>query len=154
MKPIGVLIIGRKRPGFDQEWNAIMRRRAAEALAEMKLEVVTAAEPVVDDYTIIAAIEQITRAGCDSLVVLQPSLGNGQLAFTVMQQWQKPVVLWATPERADGPAKASSCSLVATHLWAAMFPAVGRRCWPGSPGWSRWRPSGPPAWRSRWPPPP
>lgn len=121
MKPIGVLIIGRKRPGFDQEWNAIMRRRAAEALAELKLEVVTAAEPVVDDYSIIAAIEQITRAGCDSLVVLQPSLGNGQLAFTVMQQWQKPVVLWATPERPDGPAKASSCSLVATHLWASMF---------------------------------
>src|SRR6478672_11670228 len=121
MKPVGVFIIGRKRPGFDRERNAILRRRAAEAFAELKREVVTAAEPVVDDYASSAALEQINRAGCDSLVVLQPSLGNGQLAFTVMQHWQKPVVLWATPERSDGPAKASSCSLVATHLWAAMF---------------------------------
>ena len=31
--PVGVLTIGRKRPGFDQQWNEMMRHRAAEAMA-------------------------------------------------------------------------------------------------------------------------
>ena len=29
-KNIGVLIFGRKRPGFDQEWNQIIRERSLE----------------------------------------------------------------------------------------------------------------------------
>jgi L-arabinose isomerase len=53
-------------------------------------------------------------------VVLQPSLGAGQLAFAVMQNWPGPVILWATPERQESE-KVSSCSLVAQHLWAAMM---------------------------------
>jgi L-fucose isomerase-like protein len=119
-KPLGLLIIGRKRAGFDQEWNLIQRRKSLAALKELGIEVVTAAEPVVDDQTTIAAIDQIRNAGCDTLLVLQPSLGNGQLAFTLMQRWDKPVVLWATPERPEGE-KVSSCSLVAQHLWASLF---------------------------------
>ena len=34
-KPIGVLILGRKRPGFDQEWNQIICGRALAALKAM-----------------------------------------------------------------------------------------------------------------------
>jgi L-fucose isomerase-like protein len=115
---LGVLVIGRKRPGFDMEWNQIMRQRTAEALADLHLKSIGA--EMVDDETITAALQKIRQAGCESLLVLQPSLGNGQLAFTVMQQWAGPVVLWATPERGDGD-KVSSCSLVAQHLWASIF---------------------------------
>jgi L-fucose isomerase-like protein len=118
--PLGLLVIGRKRPGFDQEWNASMRRASMTALKELGYSVITAAEPVVDDQTIVAAIDQIRAAGCQSLLVLQPSLGNGQLAFTVMQRWSNPVVLFATPERSESE-KVSSCSLVAQHLWASLF---------------------------------
>ncbi len=116
---LGLLIIGRKRPGFDQEWNQTMTRGAREALAALEFDCISDV-PVVDDVTIGAAIAKIRQAGCDALVVLQPSLGNGQLSLAVMQQWGQPVVLWATPERQDNP-KASSCSLVAQHLWASIF---------------------------------
>lgn len=118
--PLGVLIIGRKRPGFDQEWNASVLQQASDALRELGFACVGNAKPVVDDQTIAAALAEIRSAGAEGLLVLQPSLGNGQLAMTVAQQWPDPVVLWATPERADNP-KVSSCSLVAQHLWASIF---------------------------------
>jgi L-fucose isomerase-like protein len=118
--PLGVLVIGRKRPGFDQEWNQIMRRKAAVAVAALGFTAVGADLNVVDDQTILAALNTIRDAGCDVLVVLQPSLGNGQLSMTVEQNWDGPLVLFATPERPTGE-KVSSCSLVATHLWASVM---------------------------------
>jgi len=118
--PLGVLIIGRKRPGFDQQWNEIIRKRSLEALQSLDLPTVGADTPVVDDQTTIAKLQQIRQAGADALLVLQPSLGNGQLCLTVSQQWDGPIILWATPERPEGP-KVSSCSLVAQHLWASIL---------------------------------
>jgi L-fucose isomerase-like protein len=117
---LGVLIIGRKRPGFDQEWNQTMCRAAREALAALGFNCVGAEAPVVDDATISAAIARIRESKCEALLVLQPSLGNGQFSLVIMQQWGGPVVLWATPERQESQ-KASSCSLVAQHLWASIF---------------------------------
>src|SRR3954466_12119151 len=122
---IGVLVIGRKRPGFDQEWNGIMVRRCLGALAEMGFECVGAEKPVVDEGTIREAIARIKSAGCEALVVLQPSLGNGQLSMTVAQEWGGVVVLWATPERAESE-KVSSCSLVAQHLWGSVMRQVNK----------------------------
>jgi L-fucose isomerase-like protein len=119
-QPLGLLIIGRKRPGFDQEWNQIMVSRARDALVAMGFACVGGDTPVVDDQTTRDAINRIRAAGAEALVVLQPSLGNGQLAVTVAQAWETPIVLWATPERLDNP-KVSSCSLVAQHLWASIF---------------------------------
>src|SRR5437764_9368179 len=119
-QPLGLLIIGRKRPGFDQEWNQLMVQSARAALATMGYACVGGDAPVVDDQTTRGAISRIRAAGCETLVVLQPSLGNGQLAVTVAQAWETPIVLWATPERLDSP-RVSSCSLVAQHLWASIF---------------------------------
>jgi L-fucose isomerase-like protein len=81
--------------------------------------------PVVDERTTRAALDRLRAAGCATLLVLQPSLGNGQFALTVAQRWQGPVVLWATPERPDGE-KVSSCSLVAQHLWASILRQLNR----------------------------
>ena len=117
---LGVLVIGRKRPGFDQQWNEIIRGRSLGAITALGFEPVGAENPVVDDETIGRALDRIRERGCRALVVLQPSLGAGQLAMTVMQRWPAPVVLWATPERPDGE-KVSSCSLVAQHLWSATM---------------------------------
>jgi L-fucose isomerase-like protein len=117
---LGLFVVGRKRPGFDQDWNQTMRAQASEALAALGYECVGGDAPVADDAAAARVIAQIRKAGCEALVVLQPSLGHGQLSLTVMQQWGKPVVLWATPERQESP-KASSCSLVAQHLWASIF---------------------------------
>jgi L-fucose isomerase-like protein len=118
--PLGVLVIGRKRPGFDQQWNEMIRRQASEAIAAMGFDAVGAESPVVDDATIGQALDRIDARGCRALIVLQPSLGHGQLAFAVMQRWGGPVVLWATPERQESE-KVSSCSLVAQHLWSATL---------------------------------
>lgn len=117
---VGLLVIGRKRAGFDQDWNAMMRQRTASAFSSLNFHAVGADTPVVDDQTILAALDQVRSAGCQAIVVLQPSLGNGQLAMTVEQHWPHPIVLLATPERPTGE-KVSSCSLVANHLWASVL---------------------------------
>lgn len=123
-RPIGVLILGRKRPGFDQEWNRLICERSLAALMSLGYAAVGAEAPIVDDATTAVALDKIRAAGCDALLMLQPSIGNGQLALTVAQQWSDPVVLWATPER-PGDGKVSSCSLVGQHLWASSLRQAG-----------------------------
>ena len=122
--PVGVLILGRKRPGFDQEWNQIISRRALDAIKSLGYSTVEAEAPVIDEQTIKAALARIRQAGCEVLVMLQPSMGHGQLALTVAQHWAYPVVLWATPER-PGDGKVSSCSLVGQHLWGSSLRQAG-----------------------------
>jgi len=122
--PLGVMILGRKRPGFDQEWNQQVCGRAVAALKSLGYKTVGADKPVVDDATIKVALDNLRAAGCQALVMLQPSMGHGQLALTVAQQWPDPVVLWATPER-PGDGKVSSCSLVGQHLWGSSLRQAG-----------------------------
>ncbi|HUA92594.1 MAG TPA: hypothetical protein VL991_08510 [Terracidiphilus sp.] len=124
VRKVGVLILGRKRPGFDQEWNQIICRRSLEALKRLGYQTIGAEAPVVDDATIEAALNKIHDAGCEALVMLQPSMGHGQLALTLAQHWPDPVVLWATPER-PGDGKVSSCSLVGQHLWGSSLCQAG-----------------------------
>jgi L-fucose isomerase-like protein len=118
--PLGVVVIGRKRPGFDQEWNGIMLRRAQGALESLGFQCVGIDRPVADDQAMADVLGVIRRRGCHSLLVLQPSIGNGQLMMTFMQHWAEPVVLWATPERQES-ADVSSCSLVGQHMLASIL---------------------------------
>lgn len=118
--PVGVLIFGRKRPGFDQEWNAEMRDRCRKTFDQLGVRCIGADGLVLDDQTVNAALDEIQQAGCHSLIVIQPSLADGQFALTVSQRWRDPVILWATPER-PGDGKVSSCSLVGQHLWASIL---------------------------------
>jgi L-fucose isomerase-like protein len=74
---------------------------------------------VQDDESVHAALDEIERAKCDALVIVQPSIADGQYALTIGQRWSGPLVLWATPER-PGDGKVSSCSLVGQHLWASI----------------------------------
>ena len=117
---IGVLIFGRKRPGFDQEWNKIIRERTLATLKGLGFTCVGSDEPVLDDATIHIAMDQIEKAKCDALIVIQPSISDGQFALTIGQRWSNPVILWATPER-PGDGKVSSCALVGQHLWASIY---------------------------------
>ena len=117
---LGVLIFGRKRPGFDQQWNALTRERTLKALKEMGFNCIGTDQPVMDDDAIHAAMDKIEQARCKALVVIQPSISDGQFAITIGQRWSDPVILWATPER-PGDGKVSSCSLVGGHLWASIY---------------------------------
>ena len=123
-RTLGVLMLGRKRPGFDQEWNQLVYQHSLAALEDLGFTCVGADSPVVDDPTLHAVLEKIRPAKCEALVVLQPSIGNGQLALTIAQHWADPVVIWATPER-PGDGKVSSCSLVGQHLWASVLRQAG-----------------------------
>jgi L-fucose isomerase-like protein len=116
--PVGVLILGRKRPGFDQEWNRSICSRTLAAMEQMGFRTIGFDMPVVDDATLAVALKEIKARGCDVIMMLQPSIGNGQLSLTLAQQWPGPIVLWATPER-PGDGRVSSCSLVGQHLWAS-----------------------------------
>jgi L-fucose isomerase-like protein len=119
-KDIGVLIFGRKRPGFDQEWNKVIRERVLLTLKGLGFTCIGADRLVLDDETIHAAMDEIEKAKCHALIVVQPSLTDGQFALTISQRWSDPVILWATPER-PGDGKVSSCSLVGQHLWASIY---------------------------------
>jgi L-fucose isomerase-like protein len=123
-RPIGLLILGRKRPGFDQEWSQLICRRGVAALQALGYVVIGADEHAPDDAAVKAALGKIVAARCEALVILQPSIGNGQLALTVAQRWQASLILWATPERPGG-GKVSSCSLVGQHLWASTLRQAG-----------------------------
>ena len=47
-KNLGLLVFGRKRPGFDQEWNKLIHRRCLEMLANLGFTCVGAETPVLD----------------------------------------------------------------------------------------------------------
>ena len=125
LAPVGVLIFGRKRPGFDQDWNAEIRDRSRKSLAQAGFICIGAEDVVLDDEAVNGALDRITKAGCLSLIVIQPSLTDGQFALTVSQRWSGPIILWATPER-PGDGKVSSCSLVGQHLWASILRQANR----------------------------
>lgn len=84
--PVGVLIFGRKRPGFDQEWNADMRERCRKALAQLGMSAIGAETIVLDDESVNGTLDKIVEGRCRALIVIQPSLADGQYALTVSQR--------------------------------------------------------------------
>ena len=48
---MGVLILGRKRPGFDQEWNKMICSRSVAAMQSLGLKCIGQDAPVIDDQT-------------------------------------------------------------------------------------------------------
>ena len=122
---VGFLVIGRKRPGFDVDWAAQMEEAAWTAVKSMQLDTFRPQTRAVDDGSIRAAVKEIHDAACDTVVVLQPTMGDGRLAPVLAQQFPYPVVFWATPER-PGDGKVSSCSLVGAHAFASIFRQLDR----------------------------
>jgi L-fucose isomerase-like protein len=122
---IGVVTFARKRPGFDQEWSKVVRAEALRLLAQQGYEIVGGEETVVDDQTVSAAVDKIAAAGCAALIVLQPSIADGQFVFTILQRWSGPLILWTTPER-PGDGKVSSCGLTGQNLFASILRQAGR----------------------------
>jgi len=121
---VGYLAIGRRRPGFDPSWGQEVQAAGWDA-CERLFTAVRPSTPVVDDATLRQAMAEFQKAACDTVVVLQPTMGDGRLAPVLMQLWNGPVVLWATPERPDAE-RVTACSLVGTHVFASMFRQMGK----------------------------
>lgn len=121
---LGVIFLGRRRPGFDMAWGRHMEERARGWLRQAEFAVVEPAEKAVDDSSLRQAVAACEAQGADAIVLLQTTMGDGRLAPTLAQLWPDPVILWATPEKADGDL-VSSCSLVGVHAWASTLRQMG-----------------------------
>jgi L-fucose isomerase-like protein len=121
---VGILILGRKRAGFDPDWGVEMVARMNAQLSAAAFTVFRPSVSIVDDASLRAALIECGQSDVDVVVALQPTMGDGNLALTLGQCWQRPVVLWATPEKPTG-SMISSCSLVGAHVFASTLRQLG-----------------------------
>ncbi len=122
---IGLLVLGRKRPGFDPEWGAAIRTRVGIAMETVPWHVVVPSENIADDAELCRAIDICRAKSVDVLVLIQPTISDGRLGPLLARLWDRPLVLWATPERPSGE-MISANSLVGTHVMAATLRQLGR----------------------------
>ncbi len=121
---VGVIFLGRKRPGFDMEWGRQMEERVRASLRHSAFTIFEPSEKAVDDASLRRVFEACQEKHAEVIVLLQTTMGDGRLAPTVAQLWPDPPVLWATPENPVGD-MISSCSLVGTHAWASTLAQMG-----------------------------
>src|SRR6185436_3701054 len=116
---VGVVFLGRRRPGFDMAWGGKMEERVRTWLRESDFSVVEPTEKAIDDWSLRKAMAACESEKVDALVVLQTTMGDARLASTLAQLWPDLLILWATPENQTGE-MISSCSLVGAHCWASV----------------------------------
>lgn len=121
---IGILILGRKRPGFDMEWGAEMESRVRTYLKQSDYNFFEPEGKITDDRSLRSAVEACKAAGVNVLVTIQATMADARLAPTLCQLWPHPIILWATPENPEGD-MISSCSLVGAHCWASILKQLG-----------------------------
>ena len=121
---LGLIFLGRRRPGFDVEWGKRVEARVRAWLKETDLAIIEVPEKAVDDASMHQALAECQAQKADAIVVLQTTMGDGRLAPTLAQLWPDPIILWATPENPEGD-MISSCSLVGAHCWGSVLRQLG-----------------------------
>ncbi|TVQ24461.1 MAG: sugar isomerase [Spirochaetaceae bacterium] len=121
---VGLLIMGRKRPGFDPEWGAEVTSRIRNLLDEFPWTVHVPSGNIADDAELSRSVEMCRREGVTTLIVVQPTISDGRLAPLLSRLWRKPMVFWATTEKPTG-SMISANSLVGTHVMAATLRQLG-----------------------------
>jgi L-fucose isomerase-like protein len=121
---VGVISLGRRRPGFDVEWGKQMEERIRSMLPKTPFTIVEPSEKAVDEASFRRCLGHCEAQKADVIVLLQTTMGDGRLAPTLAQHWPDPLILWATPEKPDGD-MISSCSLVGAHCWASVLRQMG-----------------------------
>jgi L-fucose isomerase-like protein len=121
---IGLIFLGRRRPGFDMEWGAAVEQRVRRLFQQSGFSAFEPKEKAVDDASLRRVMAACEEQRVDAVLLLQTTLGDGRLAPTMAQLWRDPIILWATPEKPDGD-MISSCSLVGTHVWASTLRHMG-----------------------------
>ena len=121
---LGLIFLGRRRPGFDMQWGKMMEERVRQWVQKTGFNVFEPSEKVTDDPSLRKAMAACETERPDALVLLQTTMGDGRLAPTLAQLWPDPLILWATPEKQDGD-MISSCSLVGAHCWASVLRQMG-----------------------------
>jgi L-fucose isomerase-like protein len=117
---VGVLFLGRRRPGFDMDWGKQMEERVRQMLKHSTFSIFESSEKAIDDASLRRCMAAFQEQKVDAIVLLQTTMGDGRLAPTLAQLWPHPLILWATPENQQGD-MISSCSLVGVHCWASVL---------------------------------
>jgi L-arabinose isomerase len=121
---IGIIFIGRRRPGFDMEWGRGMEERVRRQLQASGLDIFEPPEKAIDELSLRRVMDACEGQRVEAIVVLQTTMGDGRLAPSLAQLWPHPIILWATPEKPAGD-MISSCSLVGAHCWASVLRQMG-----------------------------
>ena len=121
---VGIIFLGRRRPGFDMEWGKQMEERVRAWLPKTSFNIFEPLEKTIDDASLRKSMAECEVQKVDTIVVLQTTMGDGRLSQTLAQLWPDPIILWATPEKPDGD-MISSCSLVGTHCWGSVLRQMG-----------------------------
>jgi L-fucose isomerase-like protein len=121
---VGIIFLGRRRPGFDMEWGKVMEQQVRGWVQKTEFEIFEPNEKVIDDASVRRVMSACDTARVDAIVLLQTTMGDGRLAPTLAQLWPDPLILWATPEKQEGD-MISSCSLVGVHCWASVLRQMG-----------------------------
>lgn len=121
---VGVIFLGRRRPGFDMEWGKQMEARVRAALPKTGFAIFEPSEKAIDDASLRRIMAECDAQKVDAIVLLQTTMGDGRLSQTMAQLWPHPLILWATPENQVGD-MISSCSLVGVHCWASTLRQMG-----------------------------
>ena len=122
---LGLLFLGRKRPGFDMDWGASMEIKVRNVVNGSGFEVFEPSKKAVDDNSLREVVAECEEAGVEALALLQTTMADGRMAPAPGPNLAHPPVFWATPEKQEGD-MISSCSLVGAHLWASSFRQMGR----------------------------
>ena len=117
---VGVIFLGRRRPGFDMDWGKLMEERVRDWLQKPGFSIFEPSEKAIDDASLRRVMAACEGQRVDVIVLLQTTLADGRLAPTMARLWHDPLILWATPENQSGD-MISSCSLVGTHVWASTL---------------------------------
>ncbi len=123
---VGVLILRRRRPGFDPQWGARIEAQAREGLGRSALDVYLPGQQIVDAATLRRAMEECDSAGCGVYVAIQPTMSDGRMTPVLGRMSRAPVVFWATPEKPTGE-MISANSLVGAHTFMANLAQAGHR---------------------------
>lgn len=121
---LGVLFLGRRRPGFDMDWGKQMEERVRQMLKGSAFSIFEPSEKAIDDASLRRCMSACQEQKVDAIALLQTTMGDGRLAPTLAQLWPHPLILWATPENQQGD-MISSCSLVGVHCWASVLRQMG-----------------------------
>ncbi len=121
---VGVLFLGRRRPGFDMEWGKQMEDRVRKQLKQTKFSIFEPSEKAIDDASLRRCMAACEAEKVNVIILIQATMGDARLALTLAQLWPDPLILWATPENQSGD-MISSCSLVGVHCWASTLRQMG-----------------------------
>jgi L-fucose isomerase-like protein len=121
---VGLIFLGRRRPGFDMAWGKLMEERVRRSLPKTNFTIFESSEKVIDDASLRRVMAECDAQKVEAVVLLQTTMGDGRLSQTMAQLWPHPLILWATPENPEGD-MISSCSLVGVHCWASTLRQMG-----------------------------